>query len=78
MNLQRGSHRCGKLSLVKVIPEHRRNISRREADGSGEMIVIAQNPVRGIEAGPAGTGKINFSPGVERSSSTILPFPKLA
>ena len=43
-----------------------------EADGGGEMVVVAEVAVGGVEADPAGAWEVDFGPGVEGAIGDFL------
>lgn len=49
-----------------------------EADGGGEMVVVAEVAVGGVEADPAGAREVDFGPGVEGAFGDFLVVIKFA
>src|SRR5438874_1608056 len=77
MDLQRSSHLRGDVCLVKVSAEHRRDVRGRESDGGCDVVVIAKNAIRRIEADPARAGQVRLGPRVQRAFRAWLGLAEL-
>src|SRR2546421_7419838 len=65
--LKLARHLRGNSFGVIINPADRGDVSRRQADRGRDEIMIRQNAIRPVHPDPAGPGKKNLRPGMERS-----------
>src|SRR5256885_16804873 len=65
--LQPARHLRGNALRVIKGAADRRDVARRQPDCGSNEIMVAEHAVGRVEAYPAGAGKKNFRPGVERT-----------
>ena len=66
------------MSFVEVTAENGGDILGGQSYGGGDMVVVAEDSVGGIEPDPSGAGKVGLSPRVEGSFRVFFRFAELA